>query len=423
MRKIEKKDEVFEVLLASCKNALQRFVYYKMKTRQEGEDVLQEVYLTAYEKLDTLKDHTKFKSWILTIAANKCMDAYRARNKVLELPLEELTTYEQTFMRAGRSVKELVDETLVELATKEQEILFLYYIKSESQAEIAKKLDIPIGTVKSRLYHAKKQFREKYPYPPQSKGEKNMMRLPKVMPEVKVVFKSAEPFEVTCEESFGWFIVPRIGEKRQWGFYDYPERTLTSYTEAQVTRKATINGIDCVEMESMAYDEKGEEIGPYVEYMCLKEDAIQAIAEWHLEDGVKKFYTFLDEHFLEHFGWGEDNYGFPIHLTTNPEIKLVGEEIVYTQVESLGLVGRYDVTINHKTYDTVRYVLIEDGMLAEKYIDQNGRTVLWRRYNKDDWKMDVFQEPWSQKLSHNLQIKVNGETYIHWYDCITDYVL
>ena len=160
-----------------------------------------------------------------------------------------------------------------------------------------------------------------------------------------------------------------------------------------------------------------------VQNIRLTEDAVQYVAEWHIENGVKKFATFLEENFLEHFGWGEDNYGFPIQLKQDAHLKLVDGEIICDQKEAIGVIGRYDVTIQGKTYDTVRYVLFEGDLIAEKYIDQKGRTVLWRRYNKDDWQIERYGSKWSERLSKNIHIKVNGENYVHWYDCITDYIL
>ena len=79
-----------------------------------------------------------------------------------------------------------------------------------------------------------------------------------------------------------------------------------------------------------------------------------------------------------------------------------------------------------KTYDTVcvmdcsTYV---EGVASEQFLDQNGRTILWRRFNRDDWQMENYKRPWSEILPHNERLTVNGMTYVHWYDCITDYVL
>ena len=62
-------------------------------------------------------------------------------------------------------------------------------------------------------------------------------------------------------------------------------------------------------------------------------------------------------------------------------------------------------------------------MLCEYYLDHSGRTVLWRRFNRDDWALNRYGQRWSEKLPNNERLTLNGDTYVHWYDCITDYVL
>ena len=95
--------------------------------------------------------------------------------------------------------------------------------------------------------------------------------------------------------------------------------------------------------------------------------------------------------------------------------------------EVLDVVGRYTVTINGKQYDTVCVMDIEfynEAVVSEQYVDQHGRTVLWRRFNRDDWAKDRFGgKLWSERFPKNEQITVNGEIYVHWYDCISDYIL
>ena len=89
-------------------------------------------------------------------------------------------------------------------------------------------------------------------------------------------------------------------------------------------------------------------------------------------------------------------------------------------------VGRYFVTINGKSYDTVCVMDIETyncGVVSEQYLDKNGRTILWRRFNRDDWAIDRYKKLWSEQLPDNEKIVVNGTTYVHWYDCITEYIL
>ena len=63
------------------------------------------------------------------------------------------------------------------------------------------------------------------------------------------------------------------------------------------------------------------------------------------------------------------------------------------------------------------------AVITEQFLDQNGRTILWRRYNRDDWALDRYGKLWSAQLPANDRLTVNGITYVHWYDCVTDYIL
>ena len=89
------------------------------------------------------------------------------------------------------------------------------------QAEIAKQLSIPVGTVKSRLHTAKQNFKTKYPYNTEvSKGESTMKKLPEFIPEYKIETSAKAPFSVKWEELMGWFLIPKLGERLSWGMYD-----------------------------------------------------------------------------------------------------------------------------------------------------------------------------------------------------------
>ena len=94
---------------------------------------------------------------------------------------------------------------------------------------------------------------------------------------------------------------------------------------------------------------------------------------------------------------------------------------------SADIVGRFSLEIGGKTYDTVRLIELQNSgdsaMLVEYYLDAHGRTVLWRRFNRDDWKMERYGQRWSEKLPTNERLTLNGDLFVHWYDCITDYIL
>ena len=426
----------FEKLLSEVSSGVERFVRYRLPSQTDADDVLQEVYLSAYRNFPNLKNKESFKPWVISIARNKCNDYFRAKAAQMEISIEELSQQELSTGRLGISVVHTVRETLDRLGDKDKQILYLYFWKELPQTEIAKLLDIPVGTVKSRLFTAKQHFKNKYPYQTQKpKGDTTMQKLPEYIPDYTIERLDTEPFSVRWEELQGWLIVPRVGQKLTWGMYDFPERKRTEYTEMEVIGRAEVHGIEGVEVVAMQFD-------PADYYRTGALDRVERrfvaqltdthsryLAETHMEDGVRKCYTFLDgEAFLNNWGFGEDNCGNEVDLHPKGLLHREGSSVNGTiPREVVDVVGRYRVTIGGKAYDTICVMDIEcfnDAVASEQYVDQNGRTVLWRRFNRDDWAIDRFGgKPWSEKFPDNERITINDETYVHWYDCISDYIL
>lgn len=137
---------------------------------------------------------------------------------------------------------------------------------------------------------------------------------------------------------------------------------------------------------------------------------------------------FLDgDEFMLNWGFGEDNCGNETHLSVKGDIQRVGNSVTSADKDFLlDIVGRYTVTIGGKTYDTVCVMDIETyncGVVSEQFLDKDGKTILWRRYNRDDWAINQYNNPWSEQLPENDRLIINGSTYVHWYDCITDHIL
>ena len=428
--------EEFEKLLCEVSSGLERFVRYRLPSQTDAEDVLQEVYLSAYRKFSGLKNKEAFKPWIISIARNKCKDYFRAKAAQMEISVEELSRQELSAGRLGISVVHTVRETLDRLGDKDKQILYLYFWKELPQTQIAKLLDIPVGTVKSRLHTAKQHFKNEYPYQTKKpKGDTIMQKLPEYIPEYTIERLDAEPFSVRWEELQGWQIVPRLGEKLTWGLYDFPSRKRTEYTEMEVVGKAEVHGIEGVEIVAVQHETEDYYRTGAVDRMerrfvaQLTDTHSRYLAESHVEDGVRKCYTFLDgEAFLNNWGFGEDNCGNEVDLHPKGLLRREGNCVAGAiPKEVVDVVGRCRVTIGGKSYDTVCVMDIEcfnDAVASEQYVDQNGRTVLWRRFNRDDWAIDRFGgKPWSEKLPDNERLTINGETYVHWYDCISDYIL
>ena len=419
----------FEKMLDAQRVSVERFVRFRLCSKADADDVLQEVYLSAYQKFPQLKNKDSFKAWIISIARNKCNDYFRGKASQFEISIDELTDKELTQTRYGVSEVFSVRETLDLLGDKDKQILYLYFWKEMPQAEIAKRLNIPVGTVKSRLHTAKQNFKNKYPYrTDMSKGECNMKKLPKFIPEYSIEESSEEPFAVKWEELMGWFLVPKLGEKLSWGMYDIPSRECSHMYDMKVTGKAKVHGIEGVELtarETSYFQKEGVVDRTFVAQ--LTDTHCRYLATLRNDGDVRNYITFLDgEEFMLNWGFGEDNCGNETNLSPKGDIRREGTLITCADKDFLlDIVGRYMVTIGGKRYDTVCVMDIETyngGVVSEQFLDKNGRTILWRRFNRDDWAMERFHRKWSEMLPDNEQITINGITYVHWYDCITDYI-
>ncbi len=423
----------FENLLKKNKGAVERYIFFRISDRQDAEDILQETYITAFEKFDLLKNKECFKSWIINIAKNKCTDFFRKSKKHIET--EDKDINQIAFSQSLYGICEASDvcDAIDKLKKVNKEILYFYYFCNLSQNEIAKRLNIPLGTVKSRLHNAKKNFKKEYPYPPKNLKGENKMKLPEIMPDYKIKQLDKEPFPVKWEEIMGWLIIPKLNEKISWAMYDFPDKKRGEYVEMEVTGKAQIHGIDGVEISAKEYSPAecnkidGQNICERKFIAQLTDTHCRILAESHMQNGINKLHTFLDgDEFLKNWGFGEDNCGKQTNIVQKHIIKRNKNRIESENCEyCLDVTGRYSVIIGNKEFDTICIMDIESydkGIVTEQYIDRNGRTVLWRRFNCDDWAFERYNHKWSELLPDNEQIIVNGKVYVHWYDCISDYI-
>ncbi len=427
----------FEALLAAARTAVERWVKARICCYADAEDILQDTYLAALQGFPDLRNKASFLPWILGIARRKCADWYRAQAKSRVVLLDSLPDVPEN--PPGDSA---VEETLEALPERDRLMLRLFYQEMLSQKQISDQLHIPEGTVKSRMNAARSRFRAAYPYQP--KGGIAMKQngkgiLPKTLPEYSIVWKEEPAFPVVCEELMGWFIVPQPGRSLLWGMYDLPSRKLDVSYEMTVTGPASVHGLEGVAIRAKVLPPPA----PVAEGDPMKE-AVEASTggqeEWtfiaqekdgytrflsaeHLDQGVRTLTTFLDgEDFMNNWGFGEDNRGMPTHLQPLGRIVRSGTEVTApAQGFLMDLVGRCDLTLDGELHETVCLMdlgMYEEGMVSEQYLDRDGQTVLWRRFNRDDWAFDRYGKKWTELLPENERITVNGQCYVHWYDCL-----
>lgn len=418
----------FEDLLIFNQLSVERFVKFKISNTSDAEDILQDVFLTAFNNFGQLKNQGAFKAWIISIARNKCNDYFRKKSKISETPIDELNEFRLSQTRFGCIDNNTVIDTLQRLSDKDKQILYLSYWKDLPQAEIAVRLGIPIGTVKSRLYAAKQNFKRMYPTKKYVRKVDNVMnKLPNRLPDYKITLLSEIPFNVKCEELQGLSIIPKLDEKITWGLYDFETKECDEYSEVSVIGKAEIHSIEGVEIRSVQHDIKNNRIIERTFVAQLTDTHCRYLSETHTENDVKKTITFLDgEVFMNNWGFGEDNCGNETELKPKGIVNRIGNTITTTNnTEIIDVVGRFKVEIGDKSFVTVCVMelgLFNNAIAIEQYIDKYGRTILWRRFNRDDWAINRYKKKWSEQLPNNEQLIINGEIYVHWYDCITDYI-
>ena len=129
-----------------------------LKDEENAKDIMQETYITAFLKLDTLKDEEKFCGWLTAIATNKCKNKlkgkveYQIDDEVLitEAETDELMLPEEYITKAEKRkvLLQIMEDTL---SFNQYQVVLMFYFNELSIAEIAQGLEISEGTVKSRL--------------------------------------------------------------------------------------------------------------------------------------------------------------------------------------------------------------------------------------------------------------------------------
>jgi RNA polymerase sigma-70 factor (ECF subfamily) len=163
----------FSTLMNRYANELLHFLQRFLGSRAAADDVFQETFLQVHLSADTFDVERRFKPWLFTIAANKARDYYRKQNRNAAASLSASIDGEEgdrfvdllqapvqsphaPLLDAERSrlVKKVIDAMPLHL----REILLLSYFQRLSYNQIADSLEIPLGTVKSRLHSAVAAF-------------------------------------------------------------------------------------------------------------------------------------------------------------------------------------------------------------------------------------------------------------------------
>ena len=441
-------EQAFVRLIRRYERTLVGLIRHRVGSGDQVQDVLQETLVHAWSGLrrDTPRD---VRAWLLQVARNRCRDYFRStQRRELFVEMEVLTPMVNRFGVAQARQREAaadIVEAMEEVPDHERTALQAFYLDGLSIAEIAARHRCPDGTIKRRLSHGRDRIRTVLGVTSKKRSKtmstSQQRPFPQYRPEIRIEASQEEPFRVDFKEMAWWFIVPEVGDRVRWASYDPPKEgdapwRLSATVSLAAQRPAVIHGRSCVEveMENQYFDQDGkiherEEDRHVKVWGHLAENAVEWIAiELLRPNGTRELTTFLDEEFYDDWAPSPRLIEDCGYLRPRTDGSLARQA---DAPEVMGA-GMFDVHIGQQRFTCMRVFEIEKeatvrDVMVEAYITQAGRAVLFRRYNGNRWaKRDApphnwgEEMTWEEDLPHTDRIVIDGVTYVHYYDNLTD---
>ncbi len=170
----ERYDRIFEQEFLPQIDALYTFAYHLTYNEEDANDLVQETYLKAYRFIENYKEGTNAKAWLFKILKNAFINQYRKKSKKpTQVDYEEIVNYHDEEDSNYSSYMDLREEMFQHMMGDEvtnainslpvdfRVVILLCDIEGFTYEEISKIIDIPIGTVRSRLHRARNMLKEK----------------------------------------------------------------------------------------------------------------------------------------------------------------------------------------------------------------------------------------------------------------------
>lgn len=165
--------DAFADIVEIYQHQLFQICYRMLGNRHEAEDVAQEAFMRAYANIHTFDQKRKFSTWLFRIATNLCIDRIRKKKPDYHLDAEVrgtegLTMYSQLSNEEklpedellAMEVQDRVQYEISRLPDKYRAAIVLKYIEELPLAEISEILDLPLGTVKTRIHRGREALRK-----------------------------------------------------------------------------------------------------------------------------------------------------------------------------------------------------------------------------------------------------------------------
>ena len=149
--------KAMEMLVSRWQKRLWQYAYRLTGNTEGAWDVTQESWLGIIKGLRKLSDPASFKAWAYRITTNKSIDWMRKSKAAKQISIDDIQDYQQK-EKEDTGVKELLQK----IDIKKRAVISLYYFEELSVPEVSAALNIPKGTVKSRLAKARKELKTLY---------------------------------------------------------------------------------------------------------------------------------------------------------------------------------------------------------------------------------------------------------------------
>lgn len=149
--------KAFEELILYYHKDLYKIARTRLSNEDDICDAIQETILSVYNSLETLRDISKFKSWLITILINQCNSIYKKNSLSNIVSYESINAekiYTENLLHTDIEFYSLIDK----VDTDERTILILHYVENYKLKEIANILQMNEATVRSKLFRAKKKI-------------------------------------------------------------------------------------------------------------------------------------------------------------------------------------------------------------------------------------------------------------------------
>ncbi|WP_413382108.1 RNA polymerase sigma factor [Alkalihalobacillus sp. 1P02AB] len=164
----DKEEAALKELMIEYGDYLLRTAYLFVKDRQVAEEVVQDTFVSAYEKIDQLQDSTKLKSWLVSIVYNNCRSHFRKSRfnnvayffeQIKQMKSTHISEYPEESLLQDAQNQQLTAE-IGKLGIKYREVIVLYYFNELKIAQIAELIQTNENTIKARLKRGRALLKE-----------------------------------------------------------------------------------------------------------------------------------------------------------------------------------------------------------------------------------------------------------------------